>query len=137
MKRGLVSKRSVTSDDPRLMEYMTYIGQNMNKSVNVSSGDTAMKIAAVYRSISILSGTIASLPRYPRRKTAKGNFEIDYSNPLYNLLMWRTSNKLNAYETFESSVIQTLMEGKLISLSKDEKLRIYRIDSIREWNSRL
>ena len=62
MKRGLVSKRSVTSDDPRLMEYMTYIGQNMNKSVNVSSGDTAMKIAAVYRSISILSGTIASLP---------------------------------------------------------------------------
>ena len=25
--------------------------------------------------------------------------------------MWRTSNKLNAYETFESSVIQTLMEG--------------------------
>ncbi len=111
MKRGLVSKRSVTSDDPRLMEYMTYIGDNLNRSVSVASGDTAMKIAAVYRSISILSGTIASLPRYPRRKTAKGNFEIDYSNPLYNLLMWRTSNKLNAYETFESAVIQTLMEG--------------------------
>lgn len=111
MKRGFVSKRSITSDDPRLIEYMTYIGDNLNRSVSVSSGDSAMKIAAVYRSISILSGTIASLPIYPRRKTARGNFDIDYTNPLYNLLMWRSSNRLNAYETFESSVIQTLMDG--------------------------
>lgn len=121
MKRGLVSKRTITSDDPRLIEYMTYIGDNLNRSVSVSSGDSAMKIAAVYRSISILSGTIASLPLYPRRKTAKGNFEIDYSNPLYNLLTWKTSNRLNSYETLESAVIQTLMYGNAYLFPKMKK----------------
>lgn len=121
MKRGLVSKRTITSDDPRLIEYMTYVGDNLNRSVSVSSGDSAMKIAAVYRSISILSGTIASLPLYPRRKTAKGNFEIDYSNPLYNLLTWKTSNRLNSYETLESAVIQTLMYGNAYLFPKMKK----------------
>lgn len=121
MKRGLVSKRTITSDDPRLIEYMTYIGDNLNRSVSVSSGDSAMKIAAVYRSISILSGTIASLPLYPRRKTAKGNFEIDYNNPLYNLLTWKTSNRLNSYETLESAVIQTLMYGNAYLFPKMKK----------------
>lgn len=121
MKRGLVSKRTITSDDPRLIEYMTYIGDNLNRSVSVSSGDSAMKIAAVYRSISILSGTIASLPLYPRRKTGKGNFEIDYSNPLYNLLTWKTSNRLNSYETLESAVIQTLMYGNAYLFPKMKK----------------
>ena len=102
MKRGLVSRRSITSNDPRLVEYLSYVGENSGKGVNVNSGDMAMKIAAVYRSISILSGTIASLPRYPRRKT-KGNFEIDYKNPLYNLLRWKTSERLNADEFSEFS----------------------------------
>lgn len=118
MKRGLVSRRSITSNDPRLVEYLSYVGENSGKGVNVNSGDMAMKIAAVYRSISILSGTIASLPRYPRRKTPKGNFEIDYKNPLYNLLRWKTSERLNAYEFFESLVIQTLMSGNSYAFPK-------------------
>ena len=111
MKRGLIEKRSISSDDPWLPEYMNLIGSDPNKSLNVASGDAAMKIAAVYRSVAILSGTIASIPLYIRRKTAKGNFEIDENNPLYYLLTWKASDKLNAYETFESAVIQILMEG--------------------------
>lgn len=111
MRRGLISKRSISSDDPWVPEYMGFQNLNPNGSVNVSSGDSAMKIAAVYRSISILSGTIASLPLYVRKKTPKGHFEIDESNPLYYLLTWKASNRLNSYELFESAVIQTLMEG--------------------------
>lgn len=111
MKRGLIEKRSITSDDPWLPEYMNLIGTDPYKSVNVRSGNEAMKIAAVYRCISILSGTIASLPLYIRRKTSKGNFEIDENNPLYYLLTWKSSSRLNAYETFESAVIEALMEG--------------------------
>jgi len=111
MKRGLIEQRSITSDDHFLPEYMNLIGTDPYRSVSVTSGDSAMKIAAVYRSIAILSGTIASLPLYPRKKTSKGNFEVDYSNPLYRLLTWKASNKLNSYEMLESAIIQTLMYG--------------------------
>lgn len=112
MKRGLISeKRSITSDDPWLPEYLMLQNINPYGTVSVNSADAAMKIAAVYRSVAILSGTIASLPLFPRRKTSKGNFEIDENNPLYYILRWKASDRLNAYETMESSVIQTLMEG--------------------------
>ena len=97
MKRGLIEQRSISSDDPWLPEYMNLIGTNPYGAVSVTSGDLAMKIAAVYRSVSILSGTIASLPLYPMRKKNGKNFTVDYENALYSLLRWKSSDRLSAY----------------------------------------
>lgn len=111
MKRGLIEQRYISSDDPWLPEYMNLVGTNPYGSVSVTSGDLAMKIAAVYRSVSILSGTIASLPLYPRRKVNDKHFAIDYDSSLYLLLKWKASERLTAYQTLESAIIQILMYG--------------------------
>ena len=96
-----------------MVEYLSYVGENSGKGVNVNSGDMAMKICLPDF---ILSGTI-DFVRYPAEDT-KGSFEIDYKNPLYNLLRWKTSERLNAYEFFESLVIQTLMSGNSYAFPK-------------------
>ena len=111
MKRGLIEQRSISSDDPWLPEYLNLMGTNPYGAVSVTSGDLAMKIAAVYRSVSILSGTIASLPLYPMRKKNGKNFTIDYESALYSLLRWKSSDRLSAYQTLESIIIQILMAG--------------------------
>jgi len=112
MKRGLINeKRSITSDDPFLPEYLGLIGTDPHHYVNVGSGESAMKVSAVYRCVSILSGTIASLPLYPRRKVGEGHFEIDYDNPLYNILRWRASSRMSAYETMERAIVEILLYG--------------------------
>lgn len=117
MKAGLISaqrhetRSTMSSDDHRLPEFFNMQEYRSFGSVLGDSPDTAMKIAAVYRSVSILSGTIASLPIYPRRKSVYGNFEIDEKNPLYYLLGWKASDRLNSYEMFESAVTQILMQG--------------------------
>ena len=111
MKRGLIEQRSISSDDPWLPEYLSLMGTNPYGAVSVTSGDLAMKIAAVYRSVSILSGTIASLPLYPMRKKNGKNFTIDYESALYSLLRWKSSDRLSAYQTLESIIIQILMAG--------------------------
>lgn len=111
MKRGLIEQRSISSDDPWLPEYLNLMGTNPYGAVSVTSGDLAMKIAAVYRSVSILSGTIASLPLYPMRKKNGKNFTVDYESALYSLLRWKSSDRLSAYQTLESIIIQILMAG--------------------------
>lgn len=111
MKRGLIEQRYISSDDPWLPEYLGLVGTDPYANVSVTSGDSAMKLAAVYRSVSILSGTIASLPLYPRRKMTGRNFAIDYESSLYPLLRWKASERLTAYQTMESAVIQILMYG--------------------------
>ena len=111
MKRGLIEQRSISSDDPWLPEYLSLMGTNPYGAVSVTSGDLAMKIAAVYRSVSILSGTIASLPLHPMRKKNGKNFTVDYESPLYSLLRWKSSDRLSAYQTLESIIIQILMAG--------------------------
>ena len=118
MKRGLIEQRSISSDDPWLPEYLSLMGTNPYGAVSVTSGDLAMKIAAVYRSVSILSGTIASLPLYPMRKKNGKNFTIDYESALYSLLRWKSSDRLSAYQTLESIIIQILMAGNAYMFPK-------------------
>lgn len=114
MKAGLHSvkytQRSiVSSDNPWLPELMGLSA--LGGKVSGDSPEMAMKISAVYRSVSILSGTIASLPITPRRKQREGYFEIDEDSPFYYLLGWKASDRLNAYEMFEGAISQILMQG--------------------------
>ena len=118
MKRGLIQQRSISSDDPFLPEYLQLVQAGIDNTVTANSPDLAMKISAVYRSVSILSGTIASLPLNIRRKVKDGHFEIDEGNPIYPLLRWRASQRSTAYELLENSVIQVLMQGNALIFPK-------------------
>ena len=118
MKRGLIQQRSISSDDPFLPEYLQLVQAGIGNTVTANSPDLAMKISAVYRSVSILSGTIASLPLNIRRKVKDGHFEIDEGNPIYPLLRWRASQRSTAYELLENSVIQVLMQGNALIFPK-------------------
>lgn len=118
MKRGLIQQRSISSDDPFLPEYLQLVQAGIGNTVTANSPELAMKISAVYRSVSILSGTIASLPLNIRRKVKDGHFEIDEGNPIYPLLRWRASQRSTAYELLENSVIQVLMQGNALIFPK-------------------
>ena len=119
MKRGLIEQRSISSDDPFLPEYFELLKNDPYSGVTANSPDLAMKISAVYRSVSILSGTIASLPLNIRRKSTNGgHFEIDEGNPLYPLLRWRASDRSTIYELLENTVIQILMQGNALIFPK-------------------
>ena len=110
MKRGLIEQRSILSSDPTFLEYFGIVGAD-GSGVTVGGPDQAMKLSAVYRSVSILAGTIASLPLYPRKRIKGEHFEVNYDSPLYRILRWKASKRLTAYETMESAVALTLMRG--------------------------
>lgn len=110
MKRGLIEHRSIAANDPKFLEYFGIVGTD-GSGVTVNGADQAMKLSAVYRSVSILAGTIASLPLYPRRKILGDHFEINYDSPLYRILRWKASGRLTAYEMMESAVALVLMRG--------------------------
>ena len=128
MKRGLIEeKRSITSDDPWLPEYLGLQGTDPHSHVNAASGDAAMKISAVYRCVSILSGTIAALPLYPRRKTKTGEFAIDYESPLYQLLKWKANDYMSSYHLFENAVVEVLLYGKAYIFPKYRRGEVYEL----------
>ena len=110
MKRGLIEQRSILSSDPTFLEYFGIVGAD-GSGVTVGGPEQAMKLSAVYRSVSILAGTIASLPLYPRKRIKGEHFEVNYDSPLYRILRWKASKRLTAYETMESAVALTLMRG--------------------------
>lgn len=118
MKRGLIEQRSISSDDPFLPEYFELLKNDPYSGVTANSPDLAMKISAVYRSVSILSGTIASLPLNIRKKAQAGHFEVDENDPLYSLLRWRASNRSTIYELLENAIIQILMQGNALIYPK-------------------
>ena len=128
MKRGLIEeKRSITSDDPWLPEYLGLAGTDPHHHVNAASGDAAMKISAVYRCVAILSGTIAALPLYPRRKSNKGDFAIDYDSPLYSLLKWQANPQMSTYQLLENAVVDILLNGKAYIFPKYRKGELYEL----------
>lgn len=128
MKRGLIQeKRSITSDDAWLPEYLGLQGTDPYSRVNAATGDAAMKISAVYRCVSILSGTIAALPLYPRRKTHRGDFAIDYDSPLYSILRWKANDHMSSYHVLENAVVEILLYGKAYIFPKYRKGEVYEL----------
>lgn len=81
-----------------------------SQPIDVTSTNSAMQLAAVYRCVSILSGTIASLPLQVQRK-ASGYFTTDESNELHRLLRRRPNRRLNSYDLMQNAVIQMVMNG--------------------------
>ena len=93
--------RSVSLSDHDFWHFFDPLG----KFSNVSSPEQAMRLAAAYRCISILSGTIASLPLLVERRK-NGYFSADEGNDLFSLLRWKANDRQTAYTMKENAIIQ-------------------------------
>ncbi len=76
----------------------------------VGSAELAMRIAAAYRCIDILSKGIAQLPLEVKRNMG-GYFSTDASDPLNYLLSVRPNPVHTAFELMRNAVIQTVARG--------------------------
>lgn len=76
-----------------------------SQPIDVTSTNSAMQLAAVYRCVSILSGTIASLPLQVKRKK-NGYFSIDCENELHSVLTRRPNKRLNSFDFMQNAIIQ-------------------------------
>lgn len=76
----------------------------------ITGPEMAMKLATVYRCVSILSGSIASLPLQLKRKR-NGVFMVDEDNPLNYLMTQCPNGRQTAYEIIRNAVIQMVNAG--------------------------
>ena len=87
-----------------------WINEDTGNNVHVTSANTAMKIAAVFRCVDILSGSIASLPL--QFKVKKDDvFQVDEKHPISYLLSVKANQRLTAYDLIQNSVIQMVNYG--------------------------
>lgn len=75
------------------------------------SPEMAMKLAAVYRCTSIVSGTVASLPLQVKRKTDGGYWRTEESGRLVHLLGLRPNSRQTAFDLVRNAVVQLLNQG--------------------------
>ena len=80
------------------------------KAQTVEGPEMAMKLATVYRCVSILSGSIASLPLQVKRKK-NGVFMVDEASELNYLLSVAPNSRQTAYEMIRNAIIQTVNLG--------------------------
>ena len=80
------------------------------RSADVSSPDSAMAIASVYRCVDILSGTIASLELQHLRKTGR-IFKLDEDSQLNLLFQGKANDRQNFFTLLQNAVIRLLLSG--------------------------
>lgn len=100
---------------PRLPQiYGADYGQNV---VFVTGADTAMKIAAVYRAVNLISTGIASLVfQYKRYNSALDVFVTDNSSRqcrmMNYLLSVQPNDRMKAFDMWRAAIAQVLLDGK-------------------------
>lgn len=76
----------------------------------VTGPEQAMRLATVYRCISILSGSIAALPLQLKRKK-NDYFVVDEDDPINYALTWSPNPRQTAFELMRNAVIQMVNAG--------------------------
>ena len=106
-------RREAAEAEPK---QQTAVGADYKQTVVWANTPTrAMKIAAVFRAVNIISSGLATLKiEYKRKDRAKGYFKIDNGkagSKLNYLLSVRPNSRLNAYEFKKNLVSQILLQG--------------------------
>ena len=106
-------KREAAEAEPK---QQAAVGADYKQNVVWANTPTrAMKIAAVFRAVNIISSGLATLKiEYKRKDRAKGYFKIDNGkagSKLNYLLSVRPNSRLNAYEFKKNLVSQILLQG--------------------------
>lgn len=108
-----IFKREAAEAEPK---QQAAVGADYKQNVVWANTPTrAMKIAAVFRAVNIISSGLATLKiEYKRKDRAKGYFKIDNGkagSKLNYLLSVRPNSRLNAYEFKKNLVSQILLQG--------------------------
>lgn len=95
-------------------EITQWIGGNQ---AYVTNPETAMKIAAVFRCVEILSGSIASLPLQLKIKK-NGVFQVAEEHTINYLLTIRANARQTSHDMFENAIIQMVLRGNAYILQR-------------------
>ena len=95
-----------------------YVGNKTNKYTAVYDEEKALTNSVIYRAVSILTDSVASIPLSIYRKDKKGFWKIDEKNTLYNVLTRNANERQTIYELLEGLVFQLIMLGNAYILIK-------------------
>lgn len=95
-----------------------YVGAKQNKYTAVYDEEKALTNSVIYRGVSILTDSVASIPLSIYRKDKKGFWKIDEKNTLYNVLTRNANERQTVYELLEGLVFQLIMYGNSYILIK-------------------
>ncbi|SCH15616.1 phage portal protein [uncultured Bacteroides sp.] len=95
-----------------------YVGAKQNKYTAVYDEEKALTNSVIYRGVSILTDSVASIPLGIYRKDKKGFWKADEKNTLYNVLTRTPNNRQTIYELLEGLVFQLIMFGNAYILIK-------------------
>lgn len=95
-----------------------YVGNKTNKYTAVYDEEKALTNSVIYRGVSILTDSVASIPLSIYRKDKKGFWKIDEKNTLYNVLTRNANERQTVYELLEGIVFQLVMYGNSYILIK-------------------
>lgn len=107
--RNREEKRSLPSEEEKIVEVRDKTARE--QPVSVKSPEQAMRLSAAFRCTDILSGTIASLPLYIKRKEDAGNYKVDAENELHYLLTKKPNKRMNSYDLICNAIIQMVNRG--------------------------
>lgn len=95
-----------------------YVGAKQNKYSPIYDEEKALTNSVIYRGVSILTDSVASIPLSIYRKDKKGFWKIDEKNTLYNVLTRNANERQTIYELLEGLVFQLVMYGNSYILIK-------------------
>lgn len=87
-----------------------WINGDTGNNVHVSGANSAMKIAAVFRCVDILSGSIASLPLLLKEKK-DGVYQLNEKHDISYILSVRANNRQTSYDLIQNAVVQMVNNG--------------------------
>lgn len=97
-------------NDPALLEW---IRAGVGGPVSVQD---ALKNSAVWRSVDLISGVMASLPLYTKRRLAGGGLEDATDHPLYSVLLYRPNPWQTPYQFKQLMQFWLLVYGRAFAL---------------------
>lgn len=95
-----------------------YVGNKTNKYSPIYDEEKALTNSVIYRGVSILTDSVASIPLSIYRKDKKGFWKQDEKNTLYNVLTRNANERQTIYELLEGIVFQMIMFGNAYILIK-------------------
>lgn len=99
--------------DPVIAEWFG-MGSRSSSGMHVTA-DTAMKVTAVFRCVSLRSQTLASLPLTVERNLPDGGHETDRKHPLFDKLAYQPNRWQTKFEWIEMMEAHFCLRGKCYS----------------------
>lgn len=107
----LFSKKENTINKRNTEVNVNYVGTRQNKYVSIKNPDLALTNSVIYRGISILTDSVASIPIDIYRKDKKGYWNVDEKSTLHTILTRISNKRQTIYELLEGTVMQLLLYG--------------------------